>query len=42
MYLLASNKKLRQTLGKNAREFSLNYTSDKIKVKWLKLLKRKD
>lgn len=38
---LANNKKKRVELGKNAREFSLNYGSDVVKKEWMKLLKRK-
>lgn len=38
---LANNKKLRKELGKNAREFSLKYSSDNIKKEWLELLKRR-
>ena len=38
---LANNKKLRKELGKNAREFSLRYSSDNIKKEWLDLLKRR-
>jgi len=41
MSKLADNKKLRIELGKNARNFSLNYSSDSIKKDWLDLLKRK-
>lgn len=32
----------RVELGKNCREFSLNYTEEKIKDAWLQLLKRRD
>lgn len=39
--ILANNKDKRIELGKNAREFSLNYSSDVIKKEWLNLLKRK-
>ena len=39
--MLVDDTNKRQELGKNAREFSLNYTSDKIKQDWLNLLKRK-
>ena len=38
---LASNKDKRLELGKNARNFSLNYSSDVVKKEWLSLLKRK-
>ncbi len=38
---LATDKKKRVRLGKNAREFSLNYSSDIVKKEWLELLKRK-
>ena len=38
---LANDKNKRLELGKNAREFSLNYSSDIVKKEWLKLLKRK-
>lgn len=38
---LANNKKQRVSLGQNAKEFSLNYSSDIVKKEWLKLLKRK-
>lgn len=38
---LVNNKKKRIELGKNAREFSLNYSSDIVKKDWLKLLKRR-
>lgn len=38
---LANDKKKRIELGKNAREFSLNYSSDIVKKEWLNLLKRK-
>jgi glycosyltransferase involved in cell wall biosynthesis len=38
---LTNNKKLRKELGKNAREFSLKYSSDNIKKEWLELLKRR-
>ena len=41
MSKLADNKKLRMELGKNARNFSFNYSSDSIKKDWLDLLKRK-
>ena len=38
---LATDKNKRLELGKNARNFSLNYSSDIVKKEWLKLLKRK-
>lgn len=38
---LVNNKKKRQVLGKNAREFSLKYDKENIKNEWLKLLKRR-
>ena len=38
--LLAIDKKKRLELGKNARSFSLKYSSDNIKKDWLDLLKR--
>lgn len=38
---LTNNKKKRVELGKNARSFSLNYSSDVIKEKWLDLLKKR-
>ena len=38
---LANDKKKRLELGKNAREFSLNYSSDIVKKEWLNLLKRR-
>lgn len=38
---LAQDKKNISLLGKNAREFSLNYSSDIVKKEWLNLLKRK-
>lgn len=38
---LVKDKNKLKTLGKNAREFSLNYSSDKIKQEWLNLLKRR-
>lgn len=41
MKQLAEDKKTRIELGKNAREFSLNYSSDIVKKEWLNLLKRK-
>lgn len=41
MEKLINNKKERIELGKNARAFSLNYSSDVVKKEWLKLLKRK-
>lgn len=41
MELLVNDKNRRIDLGKNAREFCLNYSSDNIKEKWLNLLKRK-
>ena len=40
MYLFNNEDKIKE-LGKNARNFSLNYTSDNIKKEWLDLLKRK-
>ena len=39
--LLVNDKEKRKELGKNAREFSLNYSSDNIKKQWLDLLKRR-
>lgn len=41
MQELINNKKKRVELGKNAKEFSLNYGSDIVKKEWLKLLKRR-
>ena len=41
MQELVNNKNKRIELGKNAREFSLNYSSDIVKKEWMKLLKRK-
>ena len=41
MQELANNKNKRTELGKKAREFSLNYSSDIVKKEWLNLLKRK-
>ncbi len=38
---LANNKEKRLELGKNARSFSLRYSSDNIKKEWLDLLKRR-
>lgn len=38
---LTEDKKKRTDLGKNAREFSLKYSSDIVKKDWLNLLKRK-
>lgn len=38
---LANNKEKRLELGKNARSFSLKYSSDNIKKEWLDLLKRR-
>jgi len=38
---LAEDKSKRTELGKNARELSLNYSSDIVKKEWLNLLKRK-
>lgn len=38
---LVEDKNKRVELGKNAREFSLNYSSDIVKKDWLNLLKRK-
>ena len=38
---LVNNKNKRKQLGKSAREFSLNYSSDVIKKEWLNLLKRR-
>jgi len=38
---LVKNKEKRLELGKNARNFSLNYSSDIVKKEWLNLLKRK-
>lgn len=39
---LIDNYGERSSLGKNSREFSLNYTEDNIKDNWLQLLKRRD
>ena len=39
--LLIADKEKRKVLGKNAREFSLKYSSDNIKKQWLDLLKRR-
>ena len=39
--LLINDNKKRMELGKNAREFSLRFSSDNIKKDWLELLKRK-
>jgi len=39
--LLINNKEKRKELGKNAREFSLKYSSDNIKKEWLDLLRRR-
>lgn len=41
MNFIANNTKKRQELGKEARKFSLNYSSDLVKKEWLDLLKRK-
>lgn len=41
MNFIANNTKKRQELGKKARKFSLNYSSDLVKKEWLDLLKRK-
>lgn len=38
---LIQNKKERTQLGKNGRETSLRFTSDKVKRDWMKVLKRK-
>lgn len=38
---LIRNKKERIQIGKAGRETSLNYTGDKVKKEWIKLLKRK-
>ena len=38
---LANNKEKRLELGKNARSFSLKYSSDNIKKEWLDLLKKR-
>ena len=38
---LIRNKKLRTKLGSAGRKTSLNYTGDKVKRDWIKLLKRK-
>jgi len=38
--LINDNKK-RQEFGKNAKEQSQNYTTDKIKKNWIQLLKKK-
>lgn len=38
---LIRNKKLRTKLGSAGRKTSLNYTGDKVKCDWIKLLKRK-
>lgn len=38
---LINNKKERVQIGKNGRETSLNYTSDKVKKEWLRLLKKR-
>lgn len=38
---LIQNKKERTQLGKNGREMSLRFTSDKVKRDWMKVLKRK-
>ena len=35
-----NNQELLQTLGENARNKSLNYSSELVKKKWIKLLKR--
>ena len=39
--LLINDKEKRLELGKNAREFSLKYSSENIKKEWIDLLKRK-
>lgn len=39
---LIDSYELRNSLGENARSFSLNYTSEKVKDSWLQLLKRRD
>ena len=41
MEYLVNNKKKRVELGKNARKFSLGYSSDVIKEKWIDLLKKR-
>ena len=38
---LMKDKKERIRLGKNGRETSLRFTSDKVKRDWMKVLKRK-
>ncbi len=41
MEALINDKKKRVLLGKNARDFSLKFTSDNIKKEWLDLLKKR-
>lgn len=38
---LIDNPKKRKKLGENGRKISLNYTSDKVKDNWIKLLKKR-